>query len=200
MNSKIIAITGGIGAGKSVVSQMLKCMNYDVYDCDSRAKQLILSLPSLQKKITDNVCPDAFCNDGTYNSSAVSKCVFSDTTKMKILNGLVHNAVFADIKDWLRTRNCKNMEISKPVFIESAILYSSALWKEIPFHAAWIVTAPEELRVNRVIHRSGLSVSQIKERIATQSFNPSNYPLCYKWIINDNRTAILPQLLKLITT
>lgn len=200
MNSNIIAITGGIGAGKSVVSHMLTCMGYDVYDCDSRAKELILSLPTLQKQITEQICLDAFHDDGSYNNIAVSKSVFSDLKKMNTLNKLVHNAVFADIKNWLTIHNNTNKTGQiKPIFIESAILYSSGLWKEIPFHSAWIVTAPDELRIERVIRRNGLSVKQIKERIATQTFNPSDYPLGYTWIVNDNHTPVLPQILKLIS-
>lgn len=195
MSTPLIAITGGIGAGKSVISHILQCMGYQVYDCDSRAKAIIGTVSELQQQIREQICADAFLADGTYNREAVSACVFADKTKMERLNSLVHAAVFKDIELW-RNKSASNSK--SPLFVESAILYTSELWRAAKPDCAWIVTAPEELRIHRVMQRNGLTANQIKARIAAQSFEPDKYPLPYSYISNDNVTAILPQVAQLL--
>ena len=195
MRGELIAITGGIGAGKSVVSNILRLMGYDVYDCDSRAKNIINTDCNLKRDICENICADAFFADGTYNHKAVSAQVFAEKAKMEVLNSLVHRAVFADINKWRQERS---RESENTLFVESAILYSSGLWREAKPNMAWIVTAPEDIRIQRVIRRNGLTEEQIRARMAAQNFGPSAYPIPFRYITNDDTTAVLPQILNLL--
>ena len=93
----LIAITGGIGSGKSVVSTILRKLGYYVYDCDSRAKLLIDSDTDIHQLLCQQIHPDAV-HDGIVNRSLISKIVFSDPDALARLNRITHAAVLADIQ------------------------------------------------------------------------------------------------------
>ena len=199
MNKPVLtAVTGGIGAGKSVVCRMLRCMGFPVYDCDERARAIIAELPALQKDISEKICKDAFREDGSYNRKAVADAVFADEERRRALNALVHAAVFADIIRW-RNRHSGHARL----FVESAILYTSDLWHMVD--DAWIVEADEETRIARVMLRSHmtgqsvpLSPDDIRARMAAQAFSPDDFPRPYSIIVNDSVTPLLPQVLALL--
>lgn len=189
--SKVIAITGGIGSGKSVVSRILRSMGYSVYDCDSQARRLQDTDADMRLRIGREVTPDALNADGTLNRKALAQCVFSNPEKLLILNRIVHGAVAADLR-----RKIESDTSGRGVFfVETAILYESGLDRMVD--SVWEVTAPEELRVSRVIARSGMTADEVRARIAAQSpseKNPGNHI-----IINDGETPILPQILDELT-
>lgn len=76
--NKVIAITGGIGAGKSVVSAILTCMGYEVYDCDLNARQIMETSTEIKQTIASEICPEAILADGTIDRAALGRHVFSD--------------------------------------------------------------------------------------------------------------------------
>ena len=189
MNSpQVIAITGGIGSGKSVVSRVLRSMDLPVYDCDSRARLLQDSDPLMRRRIACEVTPDALNPDGSLNRPALGRCIFSNPEKRLILNQIVHGAVAADLGAEI---SCSRAPL---FFVETAILYESGFDKMVD--AIWEVTAPEALRVARVMARNGLTADEVKARIASQSSpnNPSHYI-----IINDGETPVLPQIIDELT-
>lgn len=185
----VIAITGGIGSGKSVVCHILLSMGFPVYDCDSRARLLQDSDPAMRRRIAAEVTPDALNPDGSLNRAALGQCVFSDADKLLRLNRIVHGAVAADLK--AEIARCR-----QPLFfVETAILYESGLDKVVD--SIWEVTAPEELRISRVMARNGLSAEAVKARIAAQ--RPANSNLSHYIILNDGETPVLPQILDELT-
>lgn len=189
--SRLIAITGGIGAGKSVVSRCLVAMGYEVYDCDSRAKRIMEDeriLLAIEREIAPR-CVDF--ETGTINRSLLADVVFNDSEALQKLNGLVHSAVRDDISIWARYL---------PVavgFVETAILYQSELDKMV--EQVWEVKAPRAKRLSRVMQRNNLSSVDVQARIDSQdSFQPDVlHPKVYP-ILNDDVTPILPQILSLI--
>ena len=191
----LTAVTGGIGAGKSVVCRMLRAMGYNVYDCDRRARAIISELPELRENIRNSVCENAFLDDGTYNRKAVADAVFADEERRRALNTLVHAAVFSDIIRWRnRHDHCRRL------FVESAILYTSDLWHFVD--DAWVVEADEDTRIARVMLRSlsesssvPLTADEIRSRMATQACNAPDFPIPYSVIVNDDCTPLLPQVL-----
>ena len=183
---KIIAITGGIGSGKSVVSQVLRRMGYEVYDCDSRAKALMNSSNEIKRDLSNAFGADVVGGDGKINSARLAQIVFADGSALMRLNAIVHPRVKTDILRW-----SGSFARSKPfVFIETAILEESNLGDIIA--EVWHVYAPVEVRVKRVMMRNNATESEVKARIASQ--NEAAEPST-DFIINDGATPVLPQIM-----
>lgn len=190
--STIIAITGGIGSGKSVVSQVLRVAGFAVYDCDDRAKWLMNHSPIIKQNLIDKFGKSVNNPDGSLNRTALSAIIFNNKDSLLYVNSLVHPAVRNDIMQWLdeQSGNCK--------FIETAILKEGGLDEMVD--KVWNVVAPLEVRIERVMRRNNASREQVLERIANQntSFQSETKPVTE--IINDNITALLPQIIQAANT
>ena len=186
-NQRVIAITGGIGAGKSVVSAILRVAGYQVYDCDSRAKQLMNTSPAIKQSLTLRFGQSTYKSDGTIDRTKLSATIFNDSESLSFVNSVVHPVVKNDIDKWK-----KGMTDDKPVFIETAILKESRL--DTMVDAVWNVVAPLELRVARVIKRNNATREQVLERIGNQT-TELHCPKPVVNIINDGVTALLPQVI-----
>ena len=184
---KLIAITGGIGTGKSVVSRVLRTMGYPVYDCDSEAKRLMVSSSSLVDGIKDLLGNEAYTAEGDLNKGYIASLIFADELLVKKMNSLVHPAVIRDIQEWA---TCTHQDL---VFVETALLRESNM--DLIIDEVWTVTAPLQLRIDRVARRSNLSEEQTKARIMNQSNETITDS---KIIVNDNITPLLPQVLMLV--
>lgn len=186
---RIVAITGGIGSGKSMVSRMLEAMGYEVYDCDSRAKLLMDSSEDIKRVIADQICRDAILADGSIDRVRLADEVFADCSLLDKLNQAVHTAVKEDIARW-----CEHRTVA---FVETAILYQSGLDKMVT--EVWTVIAPRELRIERVARRNGMSRERIESRIDAQDgFEVVDPHPVQKSIINDGVMALLPQVESLL--
>ena len=196
MKNHIIAVTGGIGSGKSVICQILKNYGYQIYNCDIKAKTLMDNSISIKSALSNELSPTVINNDGSINRKILSDIVFNDKDKLNILNKIVHFYVKEDIIQWIK-ENTSNLPPSK-LFIETAILYQSGINKIVD--EVWEITASEETRINRVIKRNGLSRTEVISRIKSQAFIPSKIHPKTKTIINDSNKPILPQLIPLLET
>ena len=196
MKNHIIAVTGGIGSGKSVICQILKNYGYQIYNCDINAKTLMDNSISIKSALSNELSPTVINNDGSINRKILSDIVFNDKDKLNILNKIVHFYVKEDIIQWIK-ENTSNLPPSK-LFIETAILYQSGIDKIVD--EVWEITASEETRINRVIKRNGLSRTEVISRIKSQAFIPSKIHPKTKTIINDSNKPILPQLIPLLET
>ncbi len=184
---RIIAITGGIGSGKSVVSQVLRVMGYPVYDCDSEAKRLMTCDAQLIAGIKRLVGAEAYNADGSYNNKYVASCIFASPRLVEEMNVLVHPAVLSDIERWAHASG------SELCFVETALYRESNMGSIAP--QVWTVTAPIDVRIARVARRSNLTEDETRARIARQSNDliPSTAT-----ILNDNTTPIIPQIVDAI--
>lgn len=190
---RLIAITGGIGSGKSVVSRILDAMGYPVYDCDSRAREIMDNNDDIKQAIADNIAP-ACIKNGEIDRKELSATVFSSPEKLEILNGIVHGAV----RDHLALWHSSEHQADPICFVETAILYQSGL--DAMVDEVWHVDAPREVRVERVMKRNGLSRDEVLARIESQdSFIPTSVHPATKLIDNDGDTAILPQIERMIS-
>lgn len=184
MNSRLIAIVGGIGSGKSVVSHILRVLGYPVYDCDSRARTLMDNDTEIHQALLRHIHPEAVVN-GKIDRSLISQIVFSDTEALLRLNTIVHGAVHTDLARW-RSEN------RGTIFVETAIPVSSGLDKLVD--QIWQVAAPEDLRIRRVQKRSNLTAHQIEARIQAQKAEEITSP--HVILTNDGRHLLLPQILQ----
>ena len=186
---KLIAITGGIGAGKSVVADIVRAAGYAVYDCDQRAKELMTSSPAIKQALTAEFGQDIYIND-TLNKQLLSNIVFTDKDALKYVNNTVHPAVRADI-----TKGELQQE-GMPVFVETALLQEGGI--DAMVDLVWNVTAPVETRIQRVIKRNSTTREKVIERIKSQKELSNIKGVSIIEIINDGTTPLLPQVMKSI--
>lgn len=189
---RLIAITGGIGSGKSVVSRLVNVMGFQVYDCDSRAKQLMTQDSMVRQQLAEAFGEETYLNDGSLNRAHLSAVVFSDPNALTRLNAIVHPATATDLIRWAEEQADAGATIA---FVETALLRTAGLDRVVD--DVWHVTAPEQLRIDRVMTRSGLTAAQVKERIAAQR-DEDTLADGEHILVNDNITPLLPQVIKLL--
>ncbi|MBQ1737439.1 MAG: dephospho-CoA kinase [Muribaculaceae bacterium] len=189
---KLIAITGGIGSGKSVVSRMLQVMGYEVYDCDSRAKRLMNEDALVRDQIVSAFGTESYCADGSLNKSYLGSVAFTDEQSLSRLNAIVHPATARDIAQWAEQQAASGVDAA---FVETALLRTARLDRLVD--QVWHVTAPALVRIDRVRVRSGLTAQQVRDRMAAQSLEEALAPgECA--IVNDDKSAVMPQVADLL--
>lgn len=190
MQNLTVGITGGIGSGKSVVSRILRCNGYQVYDCDSNAKFLMNSDPGLKMELKRRLGKDIYTEDGQLDRKKMANLLFTDEAVRKFVNKIVHEAVRKDIL-------YKREKSKKLFFIESAILVTGGIsdfCKQI-----WIVTAPKSIRIRRVELRDKMDREEIEKRMESQQKELSLLDKQKTIILeNDGEHPILVKVLKLI--
>lgn len=189
---RLIAITGGIGSGKSVVSRLVNVMGFQVYDCDSRAKQLMTQDSMVRQQLAEAFGEETYLDDGSLNRAHLSAVAFSDPNALTRLNAIVHPATATDLIRWAEEQADAGATIA---FVETALLRTAGLDRVVD--DVWHVTAPEQLRIDRVMTRSGLTAAQVKERIAAQR-DEDTLADGEHILVNDNITPLLPQVIKLL--
>lgn len=184
-----IAITGGIGSGKSVLATLLKTMGYPVYNSDVEAKKLCNSSPQLKKKLQQAFGENLYQND-ELNKVAFSTIIFSNSDKLKLANSIIHPFVTNHFLQWAQKQQ------TSLVFIESAILFESELINHID--QSILIIADEATRIQRVMKRDKAPTEQVLARIKNQLPETERIQKADFIIYNDNKQAIIPQLEKIL--
>lgn len=186
---RVIAVTGGIGCGKTIVSRIVSAMGYDIYDCDSRAKALMDKDEGIKHALCMQIHPEAV-KGGVIDRNLIAKIVFADDEMLATINDIVHGAVRADLAMWLSV--CK--EAGKAVaLVETAILYESGL--DAMVDEVWNVEAPEKLRIARVMARNGIGRDEAALRVEAQKrSHVMKQHACVRHIVNDGLKPVLPQV------
>ncbi|HRE56878.1 MAG TPA: dephospho-CoA kinase [Candidatus Kapabacteria bacterium] len=162
-----IAITGGIGSGKSTVSNIIREHGYSVISADEVARHVIENDENVKTRLIVEYGNATFLPNGTLNTAHLSSLVFSKENKEKIkkLNSIVHPATLDAIIDMAEKLDEQG---EKCIFAEIALLYESGL--EDAFDYVIAVAAPEEIRIQRVIQRNPeMTKEQIQLRIKEQA-------------------------------
>ena len=195
MNNKIlIAITGGIGCGKSMVSQLLKVMGFTVYDCDANAKQLMLTDKELMEGLTDLFGKETYFADGTLNKKHLAASIFGNADALQQMNALVHPTVARD----LRAQMLKDKH--SLFFFESAILFESHFDRLVSPDITICVSSPLELRIARATARVHSSREQVIGRIESQMPQDEKDRRADYLIINDEKNSVIHQIDKLLNS
>ncbi len=191
--ARLIAIAGGIGSGKSVVSRILRAMGNKVYDCDTEARRLMDNDENIKCRIKECIAPEVILADRSIDRRRLAAIVFADKKMLDSLNGIVHSAVRDDISRWKAAN-----EKYGTLWVESAIIYESGI--DAMVDEVWDVTAPVELRIERVMSRNSMSREEVIRRIDAQSaVNYEPHPRV-RTIVNDEVTPLLPQIQRLIAS
>lgn len=150
-----VALTGGIGAGKSYVCRLLEQRGIQVYDCDAAAKRLIRSSTEIRQALTQLV-GDGVYKDGILQKQMLARFITADASNACAVNDIVHPAVADDFvrsgKEW----------------IESAIFFDSGFNKRVKVDCVVCVAAPEDMRIDRVMKRDNITREMAQAWIARQ--------------------------------
>lgn len=155
-----IGITGGIGSGKSTVTDHLTDKGYEVIDCDKLARQVVEKGSDTLKKLAVALGEEILAGDGSLDREATAKIVFADEEKRETLNAITHGAIYDII-------NRKIEETPDNVhFIDAPLLFESGLNKEMD--AVWVVTCRDDVRKERIALRDNMDEEMIQARIDSQ--------------------------------
>ena len=186
---KKIGITGGIGVGKTYVSDILERLNYPVYNSDVMSKKLVNTNTELISIIKQDFGHDIYHNN-LIQSSKLAALVFANPLMLNKLNSIVHPFVKKDFNIW-----CENQD-SKLVFKEAAILFESN--SNIDLDAVICVCANEEIRISRIKARDNKNLEEIKLIISRQLNQEEKENLSDYKIINDGKSSLLLQIDKIL--
>lgn len=185
----VIGITGGIGSGKSVVSQLLGVMGYSVFDSDKEAKLLMNQDEELKQSLCDAFGSQTYHN-GLLNRDFLASVIFSEKQALHRINALVHPAVGNWFKRWAASQK------GNLVFFECAILFESGF--ETLADQIWTVSAPLEVRIERAIARDHSTREKIVERIKSQMSQEEKELRSDSIIYNDDVLPLIPQVERLL--
>ena len=171
-------ITGGIGSGKSYVCKLLAQRGIEVYDCDAAAKRLIRTSPRLRQQLKALI--------GSLDKAAISRFLLANEENQQAVNAIVHPAVFQDFEE------------SGMLWMESAILFESGADKLVD--RVVVVTAPEEIRIGRVMQRDGITREKALQWIARQWPQEQVIARADFEIVNDGQADLNSQIEKLLTS
>jgi dephospho-CoA kinase len=183
---KIVGITGGIGSGKSVVSKLLETMEIPVYNSDTEAKKLTESSLFVRGKLSEKFGNQLYSN-GKLNKTFLADLIFNSSEHLAFVNSVIHPEVYKDFLTW------KQKYVAFPMLgIESAILFESGFDQFVNFKI--VVSAPLELRIERLRKRENLDEIAILNRIKNQMSEEEKINQADYVIINDDIQPIIPQV------
>lgn len=188
----IIGITGGIGSGKSVIAKQLRKMGYSVYDTDSEAKRIIVEDATVREQMTALFGEEVY-QDGVYQTALVAQQVFADKNLLAKLNAIVHPAVKADIISKFRSLGVLSEPLKRNsglFFIECAILFQAGF--DVLCDKVVAVTAPEDIRLERVIARDHSDMNKVRARMRAQEADKDLARADI--VINNDGTTPIPTL------
>ena len=171
-------ITGGIGSGKSYVCKLLAQRGIEVYDCDAAAKRLIRTSLHLRQQLKALI--------GSLDKAAISRFLLASEENQQAVNAIVHPAVFQDFEE------------SGMLWMESAILFESGADKLVD--RVVVVTAPEEIRIERVMQRDSITREKALQWIARQWPQEQVKARADFEIINDGQADLNSQIERLLTS
>ena len=155
----VVGLTGGIGSGKSTIAKAFAALGIAVFNSDEQAKALIATDAQVKERIIAAFGEKAYQN-GEYNRAYIAQIVFNNSEKLAILNGIVHPALAKYFNQWAKKQT------SPYVLKEAAILFESGSYKDCDYIIT--VTAPEEVRIARVMARDHCTEAQVRARMAQQ--------------------------------
>ncbi|MBI5731536.1 MAG: dephospho-CoA kinase [Ignavibacteriales bacterium] len=156
-----IAITGGIGSGKSSVSKIVESFGFPVIKADDIAKELMLKDESVKKKIIKSFGKESFTEKGI-NSKYLADSVFSNKDKVEKINSIIHPPTVKKIEAISK----KLFEKHNLVFVESALIYEAKIQKL--FDYVILIYAEEEIRISRKIENDKMNRLDVEKRMSFQ--------------------------------
>lgn len=187
-----VALTGNIGSGKSVVTQIFKTLDIPVFIADIEAR-LLYYREDVKKILKQKLGNRIFNPDGEVNTKVLADVIFNDTKALKTVNGIIHPFVYEKYQKWLD----RHREAPYTIH-ESAILFENNLTSR--FDRIIVVVAPEAIRLKRVMKRDNITEEQVRARMVNQWPDEEKEKKADYVIINGGDHFLIPQILEIDET
>jgi len=184
-----IGITGGIGSGKSTVCNIFKLLGVPVFEADLTGKILINSNAEIRKGMIQLFGKNIYNSDNKIDRKNLAELIFNDDLLMEKVNQLVHPVVRNEFINWQKKQN------SVYAIHEAAILFESGFYKMMDYTI--LVSAPEEMRIERVTGRDNILPEMVRSRMLKQWTDEEKRKLASIELVNDNKNLLIPQILEL---
>lgn len=182
-----VGITGGIGSGKTTVCKIFELLGIPVYYADDRAKHLMNTDTVVRDQIIEAFGTDSYTDEGL-NRTHIAQIVFKDRAQLSRLNSIVHPAVGRDSDEWFAAQE------SSYAIKEAALLVETKGYLQLDFLIS--VSAPEELRISRVVSRDSTSDEEVQRRIKSQLPQSEKDAVADFIIYNDGSRPLISQVLE----
>ena len=190
----ILGLTGKTGAGKSMVSSLLKERGCYIIDADKVAREILLPESPVIEKIKETFGEDVVKHNGEVDRKLLAKRAFSSREETEKLNTITHPVIREKILDEIETAKIEEYEVC---VIDAAALLESRIRNDCNFIA--VVFAPMDVRLKRIIERDNMSVTDAKRRIDVQKEDEFYLRNADIIIINDGVKDFENELNKLYT-
>jgi len=184
-----VGLTGSIGSGKTLVSKIFFSLGVPVYHADVEAKKFLLD-ENIKNHIVTRIGNSVFDDQNNIVSEKLASIVFNDHKALSVLNSLIHPLVRIDFIEWLSDKQKEPY-----VLHEAAILYESGFYKD--FDKVITVSAPEDVRIKRVMERDRVLEEDVLTRMRNQWKDERKSELADYVIINDGKQMMIPQVLEI---
>lgn len=181
-----VGLTGGIGSGKSTVARIFEVLGMPVYYADEAAKEIMNTDEELRRQVIQTFGDDAYTNN-RLNRQYISSIVFKDKEKLALLNELVHPATIRAAEEWM------SKQTTPYALKEAAIIFESGSDKQLDYVIG--VHAPQEIRIMRTMQRDNITREEVIKRMNNQMDEEEKMELCNFVIENDERHALIPQVM-----
>ncbi len=190
-----LGITGGIGSGKSVVARLLQVMDVPVYLTDDAAKQLMTESSDIRRELSALAGAEVYRPDGSLNRALLAAYMFGHPDRVARVNAIVHPRVKADFLCWCGEQERRGFPL---VGMECAILYESGFDSLVD--RVLTVSAPVDIRLQRVMRRDTAREEQVRKRIAHQLDDSLLVSRADFVVTNDGSTPLLPRLYDILVS
>ncbi|HAS36393.1 MAG TPA: dephospho-CoA kinase [Flavobacteriales bacterium] len=182
-----IGLTGGIGSGKSTVARIFQSLGVPIFNADAAGRS-ILEEADTQMQLVNLFGPEVLLKGKTQRSH-IAQRVFGNANLLSELNSIVHPKVGEVFRQWI------NEQTTPYILKEAAIIFE--VGTESSLDDVILVSAPEEIRIRRVMERDGVNRDQVEARMRNQWPEERKKELAAHSIVNDGVTALIPQVMKL---
>ncbi len=184
-----IGITGGIGSGKSTVCEVFKLLGVPVFEADRVARNLINTNSEIRNELIQLYGTDIYSTDKNINREKLANIIFNNDTELEKVNNRVHPVVRNEFENWATQQK------TAYVIHEAAILFESGFYKMMDFTI--LVSAPEEMRIERVVRRNNLTRENVISRMAKQWPDSEKRKFATFELVNDNKNLLIPQIIEI---
>lgn len=184
-----VAVTGGIGSGKSVVCKIFEKIGIPVFNADFEAKKLINTSRTIHDKLVSLFGAAIYQSNGDIHRKKMADLIFNDNFALQKVNEIVHPEVRKRFVEWAKEQN------SPYIIQEAAIIFESKQTQS--FDKIITVTAPLELKIERVIKRDQVSKEEVYKRIQSQLPDEIKIAKSDFVIMNDEIEMIIPQIIEI---
>jgi len=186
----IIALTGGIGSGKTTIAKLFETMGCLIYYSDEKAKELYYET-EIKKRVIQLLGSDAYSANGSLNSTFIAGIIFKDKTKLESLNAIIHPALEKDFEIFVKQQSPDRIIIK-----ESALIFETDSYEK--FKTIILVTAPLEQKIKRVMQRNKMPRENVEKRMSAQWPDEQKIPLANYIISNNDTEAVIPQVISVL--